>query len=267
MSSLSSIGRDDRRRHAEPSTSSATKNSERREAAAASRLRMQRPRQAAAPAAHGEQQASPRPRRPGRRASDGRRWLASASAAQSTRSRGHCTSVARPDAKLWIGGETWRNSPSVEAASRPPWAPSPRPVAAAATRRSASSTTSAACSSGAHQRPHRLDEDVDPAARLRQLLQPALAQQQRLRAHRQPVRLIEIRRHDQVDRPELVLEQQEHDPLRRARPLARDDQPAEPHRRVVRKPLRGRRSRPSPARSVGRSSCIGCGPSVSPVVA
>ena len=139
--------------------------------------------------------------------------------------------------------------------------------AAAATRRSASSTTSAACSSGRHQRPHRLDEDVDPAARLRQLLQPPLAQQQRLRPHRQPVRLIEIGRHDQVDRPELVLEQQEHDPLRRARPLARDDEPAEPHRRVVRQPLRGRRSTPSPAPASAAAAASGAAPSVSPVVA
>ena len=49
----------------------------------------------------------------------------------------------RPDPKLWTAGANSRNSPSVAAAARPPWAPSPRPVAAAWTRRSASSTTRA----------------------------------------------------------------------------------------------------------------------------
>jgi hypothetical protein len=48
------------------------------------------------------------------------------------------------------------------------------------------------------------------------------------------VPLVDGRRHDQVDRAELVLEQDEDDPLGGPRPLARDDQPADGHRRLVR---------------------------------
>ena len=133
-----------------PSTSSDSEERERREPAAAARLRVQH-------------------RRRGRRAR--RSWRTAASRGRARRRRGRrraCSrvaiyplgrrsapfSAAVPDAKLWIGGETWRNSPSVDAASRPPCAPSPRPVAAAATRRSASATTSRLDVVGRDQRPH-----------------------------------------------------------------------------------------------------------------
>ena len=59
--------------------------------------------------------------------------------------------------------------------------------------------------------------DVERAAGDRQLLQPALREQQRLGAHGQPVALVDGRRDDQVDRAELVLEQDEDDPLGGAR--------------------------------------------------
>jgi len=45
--------------------------------------------------------------------------------------------------------------------------------------------------------------------------------------------LVDLRRDDDVDGAVLVLEQQEQDPLRRPRALARDDEPADADRRPV----------------------------------
>ena len=165
----------------------------------------------------------------------------------------------RPEPKLWTAGATSRNSPSVAAAARPPCAPSPRPVAAAATRRSASSTTRASRSSGVTRARHRLDEHVDRAAGLRQPLEPALAQQQRLARTVSRLRLVEVRRDDQVDR-------------RRTRPRAAGTRcPSRCRgagaRRRARRAARWRRAairsrsaiETMPGGSVGRSSFSGCG--------
>src|SRR4051794_24391998 len=98
-----------------------------------------------------------------------------------------------------------------------------RPLAAAGGRRLHAPLGELDHSRGARgrrdERANGLDEDVDRPARRGQPLKAALAEQERLAADRQAVHLIEVRRHDQVDRAELVLEQQEHDPLGRAGPL------------------------------------------------
>ena len=72
------------------------------------------------------------------------------------------------------------------------------------------------------------------------------------------------RRHDEVDRAVLVLEQDEHDPLSRSRPLAGHDEPPDGHPRPVLDPSRGPASRPR--RSSGRNSAIGCGLRVRPAL-
>ena len=75
-----------------------------------------------------------------------------------------------------------------------------------------------------------VDQDVGrPLA----ALQPAGGQHQRLRAHRQPEALLDRRRHDQVDRAVLVLEQHERDALGGRRALARDDQARHAHAPAV----------------------------------
>ena len=150
----------------------------------------------------------------------------------------------RPEAKLWTAGATVRKSASS--------------VASASRRvRSSSETTSATAPCGRLQRQQVLDEDVDPAARGGQLLQPPVGQHQRLGAHEQALALVDGRRDDQVDGPELVLEQQEDDALGRARALARDDEPADPHPRVVPRAPRGRGRTPCRPAAAGAAAPSG----------
>ena len=246
------VRRDHPRRHRDAEHEQATKNSERREPPAAPRLRVhhagrvRRGRRLIATTSVAEAE---RRRRPGRRRACPRaRNVPAQRVATRVPPTSRSRRSVRPARREAL--DRRRNLPEL-AQRRGRFAPALRALAAARRRRRdpplGQLDDIRLHVVRRHQRPHRLDEHVDPAARLRQLLQPPLAQQQRLRPHRQPVRLIQVRRHDQVDRPELVLEQQEHDPLRRARPLPRDHQPAEPHRRVVRHPLQVARSTPCSA--------------------
>ena len=85
------------------------------------------------------------------------------------------------------------------------------------------------------------------------------------RPHRQAVALVDGRRDDQVDRPPLVLEQHEDDPVRGRRALAGDDHPGDLDRRAVRTPLQLRARQRTARSSPSRSSAIGCSPRVIPV--
>ena len=176
----------------------------------------------------------------------------------------------RPAAKLWTAGATPRKSASAPS-GRPP-AAAARATSAAASRRLGAARRRARAAG--RRRPRRsrgaraaqlAHVDVDRPARRSAASRAALGEQQRLRAHDQPVALVDRRRHDQVDRAELVLEQQEDDPLGRPRPLARDDQPADRTGVSCRQRLEvarrdrpggqlGAAARPGAGRASGRSS-------------
>ena len=105
--------------------------------------------------------------------------------------------------------------------------------------------------------PRRLELRDDDVAVLADPLVAAADEEQGLAAHDRAVALVDVRRDDQVDLAELVLEQHEDDALRGRRPLARDRQPAKATR------LRCGASRSSALVSTssgrcGRSSVSGC---------
>ena len=91
---------------------------------------------------------------------------------------------------------------------------------------------------GGGDRVDPVDQDVDRAPGRGEPLELALHQQQRLGAHHQAMALVDLRRDDQVDHPELVLEQDEDNAAGRPRALAGDDQAPHPH------PRRRGRARP-----------------------
>ena len=100
--------------------------------------------------------------------------------------------------------------------------------------------------------------DVDRPAGDRQPLQPALGHHQRLGPHGQAVALVDRRRDDQVDGPELVLEQQEHDALGGARAAGARRRGRRGAPGAVRRASRGRAI--DTARRQRRAhSAIGCG--------
>ena len=82
-----------------------------------------------------------------------------------------------------------------------------------------------------------LDAVDEHVGRALAALEAAGGQHERLRANGEPEAVVDRRRHDQVDRPVLVLEQHEGDALRGRRPLSRHDEPRDPHAPPVRMPL------------------------------
>ena len=86
------------------------------------------------------------------------------------------------------------------------------------------------------------------------VLEAAAREQQRLAANDGAVAVVHLRRDDQVDLRELVLEQHEDDAVRRRRPLPRDDHARDGDVRVVRLLARAPRSRAFPAAGAGASA-------------
>ncbi len=156
--------------------------------------------------------------------------------------RGH---RRRPEAKLITGGATARKSSTTPSAPAPLCPPLPGAGGGLLLGQPAAYLLiehREVLDLGQHpigrvDRADRVDQHVDRAPGRRQLLELALDQHQRLGPDRQPMALIDRRRDDQVDRPVLVLEQDEHDPRSRPRSLARHDQPADPHPPPVLEPL------------------------------
>ena len=86
---------------------------------------------------------------------------------------------------------------------------------------------------GRVERDEALDENVDRASRSGVSLERPLDEDERFGPYRQTIAFVDLGRHDDVHGAGLVLDQEEHHPLGGARPLARDDEPADAHRRSM----------------------------------